>query len=1542
MSHFNFVVPLHRDDLFDTSNSNQYVVDNVYNMRDLKIKLQDMAQSVQQVGANFILFEGFDVLFSLLGEFTKNATPDMKNQGVEIAMKGMVSLVDQLAVFLNNNHQGGMDSDERLKNLNKMKMMLYVFCQMVQKVEGDQSQYDPLTGGKHKGKKKNKDDDFSFDWEVERHRAVTYLYNLVQLNLQNLFEPPIIEEEVLSLMATTLFKILENPNMSLVKCKDVRLSTIQVLGTINKRFNYTLSCSLKFVQQLKHFEHLVTVFSQATEVMVREYGLTGMVMELVREISRVDTKELARDTSGTRAYSQFLVELAEKVPEFIRPSVSLLTAHLDGESYSMRKCVLGVLGEIVAKVLTKEELTEADRDDRDNFLDCLEDHIHDVHAHVRSHVLQIWVKLCANKCIPLSRQHKVLELTTGRLQDKSSNVRKAAVQLLNTLLQSNPFAAKLQTEDLEEKLAEEKVKLSTLEPEEALDPAEQWENILKQVQGALDAPAKDTETVWENAAVGEVMHRIADFLAKGEVGRARGLIASARQHFDKEDIFGGQEDMDQDNDEEEEEEDAKILKIMKEIFLEARKAPEPTMSQSQNNNQEEVNKQRMMVQYLSDSVKFSKIIHKSLPVVAQLLCSKQSTDILEAIEFFVSAFEFGVLNAMLGVRKMLALIWSRESSIKDAVVAAYKRLYINVEAGSSRAAAVAVSRNLIALISTATLGELNSMEVLVAELVNSKDIGKPVFTVLWEYFTGVLPDASPGDSRPAIILLRMCACSEVSIITANVQVIIDHGLSERGEQDYQLVRESCNALIKMVPDKLKQDDPEPPLKYKPEHKLFQRLEALLVEGLYNKLDPHYMPMAKSILRVVYQLCEGPDTLATNVVRQVVGRIQEARTPDEGEVKMGTYILRRLCFLVGEIALNQLNYLDVNVFNELKRRNYLREAKLEKEKKAKKEKKKRASLMRATALGTPMGNVEDEDMGVVGAEADDAEAEFIRSVCEKEILGGEGLLSAFTPLLVNICSNPVKYEDPDLRSSAGVALCKYMLVSSEFADKHLRLIFTMLEKEIAPVIRANLIIALGDLSFRFPNNVEPWTPKMYARLHDMSIKVRSNTLTVLTHLILNDMIKVKGQISDMAFCIVDDIDKISGLAKVFFAELAKKGHTLYNVMPDIVSRLSDPQIGIAEDSFRAIMRYIIGLIEKDKLMESLVEKLCHRFRATRTRRQWRDIAFCLSLFPYSDKSFRKLQENFSCWSDKLHEDFVYDCFQSIFASLKKASSGPSQAANKVEVKQLIEELEGRVEEARAKGVEDDTADRRAKQARSTKDKKNGKKKNKDDDDSEEEDEDETEEDMEEGGDKDTERENQQPQRASRRSQGKLKQKKAEDSESDEEEEEENEQEQSEEDEKEESPKKMRETRKGRESSKSPTKAGKEKERNKEMRKEKETSDKEKEARGKEKEASDKEKEARGKEKERRVQEADDRLADPPRRGSRRSQLASEEDSSSQERGRKEKSQEERVRSRSRRDKEAVDSEEDFQPDDSMRRSRRSKDTPGTPAATPKGKEGRGRR
>ena len=63
-----------------------------------------------------------------------------------------------------------------------------------------------------------------------------------------------------------------------------------------------------------------------------------------------------------------------------------------------------------------------------------------------------------------------------------------------------------------------------------------------------------------------------------------------------------------------------------------------------------------------------------------------------------------------------------------------------------------------------------------------------------------------------------------------------------------------------------------------------------------------------------------------------------------------------------------------------------------------------------------------------------------------------------------------------------------------------------------------------------------------RLRDEAPQVRKNTLMVLTHLILNDMVKVKGQISELAICIIDDDVRIASLAKLFFNELSKKvGH-----------------------------------------------------------------------------------------------------------------------------------------------------------------------------------------------------------------------------------------------------------------------------------------------------------------------------------------------------------------------------------------------------------------
>ena len=45
----------------------------------------------------------------------------------------------------------------------------------------------------------------------------------------------------------------------------------------------------------------------------------------------MDPRDAVRDTSGAKAYSQFLVEMGERVPAVALPNVSVVLAHLDEE-----------------------------------------------------------------------------------------------------------------------------------------------------------------------------------------------------------------------------------------------------------------------------------------------------------------------------------------------------------------------------------------------------------------------------------------------------------------------------------------------------------------------------------------------------------------------------------------------------------------------------------------------------------------------------------------------------------------------------------------------------------------------------------------------------------------------------------------------------------------------------------------------------------------------------------------------------------------------------------------------------------------------------------------------------------------------------------------------------------------------------------------------------------------------------------------------------------------------------------------------------------
>ena len=233
----------------------------------------------------------------------------------------------------------------------------------------------------------------------------------------------------------------------------------------------------------------------------------------------------------------------------------------------------------------------------------------------------------------------------------------------------------------------------------------------------------------------------------------------------------------------------------------------------------------------------------------------------------MTAFEFDVLDAMVGVRRMLSLVWSSENEVKQAVVDAYKRLYMKME-GTSKRHAIAVVSNLTALISRSTQGELASLEKLVSLCVTSGDLPKPCIQVMWERFSMSLPDTTEDESRAALMLLAMVASAEVQVVSSNVNVLVSVGLGDRGLNDFRLAHLTCTALVKLAPDRASFDSQVVPLRFPPNHEIFERTTKLLVEGLMRLDDVHYSQFAVSAVSLIYLLAEHPDTITGDVLKKM--------------------------------------------------------------------------------------------------------------------------------------------------------------------------------------------------------------------------------------------------------------------------------------------------------------------------------------------------------------------------------------------------------------------------------------------------------------------------------------------------------------------------------------------------------------------------------------------------------------------------------------------------------------------------------------------------
>ncbi|EAU31114.1 conserved hypothetical protein [Aspergillus terreus NIH2624] len=951
-----------------------------------------------------------------------------------------------------------------------------------------------------------------------------------------------------------------------VKSMTVRMHAFKVLCIAVKHHGHAFGAQTSIVQSLTYFEHLSEPMAEFLHIIAEQYDYPQLSDEILKELGNKEFN--SNDTRGPKSVSAFIIKLSELAPRLIIKQMTLLAKQLDSESYTLRCAVVEVCGNLIADLSRQEERSDNYKTQINAFFDVLEERFLDINPYCRCRAIQVYMRICDLEQKFPKRRQAVAELAARSLEDKSSNVRRNAIKLLAKLVSTHPFSV-MHGGQLSYK---------------------EWMARLENVDAELNA-LRPPETP--------------------------GFDGIEGTHVDSE-LLDDATQLPDDS-------PSKAPRMTEEEKVAAAKKAAEQAATS-----EHLARLQLTRKYYNEAIRFIEVLHSASSNVSQLLSSRNKSEVIEAMDFFVVLDAYKVETARSGIRRMLRLIWTKGNSdegkgVQTHLIDCYKGLFFEApDSFSPNDAANYIARNMISLTFGSTPAELTCLEQLLSTMMKAGHVSEAVVAKLWQVYGIQKKEISKTQRRGSIIVLGMLALADPEVVIKEIEAMLRIGLGSLGRSDLILAKYTCIALKRMVPGRQAKSKETGIPKLANDHPVLMKLAAM-VEIVSDSKE--WYGVAEQAINAIYTLSKHPDVLCSDILKRktrFVFQPQLQRPSSKGsgdgdEQRPGTAstdsqgsrnttssaALSQLLFVVGHIAIKQIVHLELCEL-DFKRR------------KAEQEKNKAASA----ESQANKENAEDDELDLIGGTTEDDFTDAMTHIRERELLYGENsLLSNFGPLVAEICANNNTYSDRNLQAAATLCMAKLMCVSAEYCEKNLPLLITIMERSEDPTVRSNAVIALGDMAVCFNHLIDENTDFLYRRLNDDDASVKRTCLMTLTFLILAGQVKVKGQLGEMAKCLEDDDKRIADLARMFFTELATKDNAVYNHFVDMFSLLSAER-NLEEASLRRIVKFLIGFVEKEKHARQLAEKLAARLPRCETERQWNDVAYALSLLPHKNEEITK--------------------------------------------------------------------------------------------------------------------------------------------------------------------------------------------------------------------------------------------------------------------------------------------------------------------------------
>ncbi|CAD6228059.1 GSCOCG00006332001-RA-CDS [Cotesia congregata] len=1258
-----FNLPLKKDDLLKEVDG-CYCVKTVVALRDLTKVFDDNRQALQIKKSAFIL-DHFDDFFAVLVH--------SKNIEESIIMRAFDRLYKSTEVFVKDLETHDFSQDKK-EILCKVKMHAYLLSNFMNFLEDHTLKSNNQFGDRGTGKKKKTDQksEARKEWEFKRNKILLIIHNWLQLPLNELWDPPIVEQSFVMLLADICYKIIEFDKDR--SDKQIKQIVWQILGNLVKNYSHAVSCKIKIIQLVKMYDNLVASLAQGVVSMVTEHQGQSFITEILYEIEQVNFEE-----SEARNIASFLSTIAATKPELFLSDTDDIMDHvfgfLDNESYIMRICSIDIIESVLINCLSRENLIKKRRELRDECFQFLYTHKLDCNSFVRSKVFQVWQKLLSSQAVPIQQIVPLAKAVTPHLLEVGAIMRKQALQVIRHLLECNPFTFKFDKPQLidnrknfEQQLRELQANFVTESASGDDERIELWKQLAPEIKKAIKRSFEDDNEDKEDSDLSDddqddgdedvdidkewesIRSLIVDRKFLAAVKRLKIILKKVNLASDSCDIeIDGREDC--------------FLLFLAHIFLK---------SQSDNTSKDKFDsaqwkKRKQAVNYLKQTlniyesmITFITELEAAIPIVKQMLNAAAPGVAIEACALLGKAYKFNISGAEEAFHAALLQAFSRDESVKRNVAEVYKEIYFKSQDNiPSRQRAMISVNGLINLLKTLKPGQSPALEQLVGEWCDNKDLDEDSWQIMWEKYSFKTSSVTVIESRCAIILLKMVAAKNPKLILKNLNICIK--IAFQTHDDILLARDTCKA-ISMIKHENTENSKKEPLKFENDHELFQAISYLLINKFDSVSPMTYASFATEAINVIYQFANTPDIIMKEILSEL-----SAEPTIENDVPESH--LAKFLYVIGHVAVRHMVHLDVEIYNELKRRNAIRDAVKGKKKNILNNTNKNNSIssspgsvqssarkarqsINVNRRNTTASEETEEDI-LSGATADDNDAEAINDALDNNVVNESGLLAEYVPLIEQVCQNPEKYNNRYIQVWGVLALTKMMTVSSKFCQDHLQLLMTILERSTYPEIRSNILIGLSDLMIRFTNDIDPWTSHMYTRLFDQDVGVRRTAVRILSSLVKREMIRAKGQMSEMALCIIDQDEQIRNDAQLLFKELSKKPNVLCNILPDILSKFSSAdEEKISEEDSQTIFKFIFSLFSKEREMESVLDKICFRFKDVTTERQSRILTYCLSLLQLNKKGIAHLTRNLSLFKDKLQNKHVYLALREVIEQAKK--------------------------------------------------------------------------------------------------------------------------------------------------------------------------------------------------------------------------------------------------------------------------------------------------